>query len=551
MKIKTLIVCLLAASCINTSVFAQISANTGENDNSIAISGSVSSDEAQVVLLKPGKTVSDAETAVADADKSKLGAVIEYFGQITVNDKNIKTSIPMSADAQKGKYSLIVGNDSYSVYFATYQDRLTNMVPAAKLALSDGTFTQFADNDGKYFCNAGLYESLINGGNAAKYASTILDAYKNASDSDFMKKMTSAMNMGIIMEALNENKVNELSMIESMTDTSDLKVPFEKIDLIKPEKIENIIADVSGKNFASPNVYKKALSESIFVNVLNNAVNMTNADKKAFFDQYAGLLGMNLNAYNNLSENKKKEAIAKLVAENNANLGLMQNSLNGICDSGTVSTVPSGGPGGSPSYSGGVVDTASGIRGISEVVSNVNGGIHDLWECEWARPAIESLIGNKVISGYEDNTFKPLRNISRAEFVSIIVRKYLKVSNYTQTFSDVAKDKWCFNYVESAYNSGIISGIGQDMFAPDANISRQDMAVILCRLAEYLGHEFSGSAPEFADDSKIASYAKDAIYSLKSAGIVNGDDNGNYNPNAFATRAEAAQMIYNFVNFLD
>lgn len=552
MKIRTLLACLAVAVCAASPVSAQICANTVAGANSIAVSGNVTGEEVQILLLKPGFEISDAESAVASEDKSQMGNVIEYFGQATVTGGKLEAAIPMRTDAEKGKYLLAVDNETCFVYYADSQD-MADMTAAARTALSGGSFSAFAANEGRYFCNADLYDKLSSGVKAAGYAAQMLSGYNNPNDAEFVEKMTAALNMGIVMEALNENTVTDFSILTEMTDPSEMKVPIDKAYLVKEDKIRTIIADISGRNFTSPGEYTKALSESIFVNVINNAANMLNSEKKEFFETYAAALGLNLSDYNTLTENKRLEVIAKVAAENKGTLQLLQSALNSACKNSTPSastpkTTTGGGGGGG----------GTGIRPVPATTAtpdsgdgNQKSGLYDLEQCKWAQPAIEHLISLKMISGYDDNTFKPFNNISRAEFVTIIARKYLPSDSYAQSFSDVMRDKWYFGYVESAYNSGIISGVGDGVFAPDANISRQDMAVILFRLASFAGHELSGEAEEFADDESIASYAKNAVYSLRGAGIISGDENGSFNPNAAATRAEAAQMIYNLVNFLE
>ena len=552
MKIRTLTVGLLAACLITESAFAQLSAITDATKDAIIISGAASSDETQILLLKPGFSAEDAESAAASDNKSALENVIEYFGQATAKDGNIEMHIPMRADAEKGKYMLVVDNASTPIYYATLSDRMDNMIPTAKEALKNGTFAQFASSDGKYFCNSSLYDALSKPANVAKYSEEILSGAEFSGDPELMQKMTTALNTGIIMEALNEGKVSDIDIIKSMTDDSGMTVSYEKIDLIEKDKQKNIISDVSGKNFASSDDYEKLLSESIFMNVLYYAKDMTNEDKKVFFEAYAGKLGLNLSNYNKLSANKKSEAIAKLIAANDASLKLLQSSLDDICEGiASVTTNTNSGGGGGGSSGGGASSGESGIRAVyGNAAVSAAGGLTDLSQCEWARPAIEFLVNNNMISGYEDNTFKPSKNISRAEFISIIARKYLPQNSFTQSFSDVASGSWYFDHVESAYNNGIISGKDNDLFAPNENISRQDMAVILYRLAGFLGHELTGEQEAFADDYSIAEYSRDAIYSLRAAGIVNGDEKGCFNPNSAATRAEAAQMIYGFVKYL-
>lgn len=542
MKTRTLTICLLAACFATESAFAQINAIPNATSNSIKVSGTVANENVQILLLKPGFGVSDAEIAAASSDKSKLVDIVEYFGQVTSKNNNIEVDIPMRADAAKDGYLLIVDGDKSTTYFATLSDKLTNMVPAAKAALTSASFASFVASDAKYFCNSDLLESLSSTDNVAKYAASILDKFKTSSDSDFMSKMPSALNMGIVMEALNEKKINDFDIIKSMTDNSDMVVPLDKADLIKTDKLKNVISDVSGKNFSSPDEYKRKLSESIFINAIYDAANMTNENKKDFFETYALQLGMNLQYYNQLTKNKRIEAIAKLLIENSKSLPLLQSSLDEICQ-GLATPITDGGRGGGGGGAG--IATISNSPAFNG--GNASNALKDLSECKWAQPAIDYLVKSNMISGYGDNTFKPSKNISRAEFICIIARKYLPQNSYAGSFSDVESNSWYFNYVESAYNNGIISGKANNVFAPNENISRQDMAVILYRLAEFLGYEISGVSTEFADNSEIAEYSKNAIYNLRGAGIVNGDENGNFNPNAPATRAEAAQMIYGFI----
>ena len=178
MKIRTLAVSLLVACLMTESAFAQISANLDFASDSITLAGAVSSDEVQVVLLKPGFDVSDAENAAASSDESELGNVIEYFGQVAAKDKKIETVIPMNADAAKGKYLLIVGSEISSVYFANLQERQGDMLSEAKTALSNNTFASFAASNGKYFCNSNLYDSLNSTAKVTKYATDIMNKNK-------------------------------------------------------------------------------------------------------------------------------------------------------------------------------------------------------------------------------------------------------------------------------------------------------------------------------------------------------------------------------------
>ena len=111
-------------------------------------------------------------------------------------------------------------------------------------------------------------------------------------------------------------------------------------------------------------------------------------------------------------------------------------------------------------------------------------------------------------------------------------------------FTDVSDSNWDAPFIKAAYAAGIVSGISETNFGGGYNISRQDMAVMIKRALVYAGRSAANNgAAAFADDSAIADYAKDAVYTLRSTGVMQGDENGNFNPTAAANRAEAAKVI--------
>ena len=107
------------------------------------------------------------------------------------------------------------------------------------------------------------------------------------------------------------------------------------------------------------------------------------------------------------------------------------------------------------------------------------------------------------------------------------------------------KNDWYFEYVEILSSNDIIKGDGKN-FMPLNQIKRQDAALILFRMLEINendGYEL------FKDDSLIDEYAKNAVYALKSEGLISGEEKGNFNPSDVLTRGEAAVMIYNAMNY--
>ena len=93
------------------------------------------------------------------------------------------------------------------------------------------------------------------------------------------------------------------------------------------------------------------------------------------------------------------------------------------------------------------------------------------------------------------------------------------------------------------------SGAGGGRFNPDRLVTRQDMAVLIVNYANAMGLELPAVRPprSFKDGGSISSYAKSAVDKCSRAGVINGDDNGNFRPGGYATRAEAASMYSRFL----
>ena len=119
-------------------------------------------------------------------------------------------------------------------------------------------------------------------------------------------------------------------------------------------------------------------------------------------------------------------------------------------------------------------------------------------------------------------------------------------SSAVSGFADISETAWYYSYISSAKKVGIVAGNDNNEFLPDSEISRQDMAVMLYRSRKYWekDKEANRSYTLFSDDNHISDYAKDAVETLYTLKIINGDGSGAFLPLNNATRAEAATMIY-------
>ena len=137
--------------------------------------------------------------------------------------------------------------------------------------------------------------------------------------------------------------------------------------------------------------------------------------------------------------------------------------------------------------------------------------------------------------------------MTRAQFVTMLAGlQGADVSAYrTGKFTDVPADAWYAPYVNWAAENGVVYGVSDSAFAPDANISRQDMAVMVYRYAERFGIRLGTDVPPvtFTDTGDIAAYALPAVQALQRAGVISGMPDGSFRPREHMTREQACVVL--------
>ena len=176
----------------------------------------------------------------------------------------------------------------------------------------------------------------------------------------------------------------------------------------------------------------------------------------------------------------------------------------------------------------------------------------DIGSVDWAKDAILYLNNKKILSGDGNGKFRPNDNITREEFTKLVVMAFgIPSAKNKAGFDDVAEENWAKDYINAAYENGIVNGISESKFGFGTNISRQDMALMVLRAAEKMGRTFETGEITSTDASDIADYAKEAVGKMMKAGIINGFGDNTFLPNANATRAQAAKIIYALVNGME
>ena len=180
----------------------------------------------------------------------------------------------------------------------------------------------------------------------------------------------------------------------------------------------------------------------------------------------------------------------------------------------------------------------------------------DLGNHAWAADAITTLADDGIIRGTTSDTYSPANNITRADFASLLVRAFKLESSDTENFADVSVNDYFAPELSIARNTGIVNGIGDNKFAPRNTITRQDMMVIVYRtLTTNPVGEGLRALPKtdveeerYLDFTIVASYAKEAVSALISAGLIKGK-NGRVAPTDYTTRAEVAVLIKRILDY--
>lgn len=178
---------------------------------------------------------------------------------------------------------------------------------------------------------------------------------------------------------------------------------------------------------------------------------------------------------------------------------------------------------------------------------NLKTQFNDVKTNDWYYTYVISLKNKGIIDGYDDGNFYPDNSITREEFLKLLISAAgIEFTDVADGFSDVDESDWFAPYVYTAKELNIVSGIDAENFGVGRPISRQDMSVMIYNLIK-MNKDVSESKDEFADDSNIADYAVKAVYTMKTLGILNGYEDGTFNPQGQLTRAEAAKVISLFI----
>lgn len=190
---------------------------------------------------------------------------------------------------------------------------------------------------------------------------------------------------------------------------------------------------------------------------------------------------------------------------------------------------------------------------ILEVNNPASKQFKDISKEAWYYNGVDFSFNSNLFVGTTENTFSPEQNMSRAMFVTVLGRlSGVTVNNNEATkFTDVPVGIYYTGYVKWANKAGIVNGMTDSTFAPNANITREQICVMMKQYIEVNGLSLRTdfASVKFKDESSIATWAKDAVLACQRGGIINGMQQGKdyyFNPRGTATRAQVATILHNY-----
>ncbi|HEY5585306.1 MAG TPA: S-layer homology domain-containing protein [Ruminiclostridium sp.] len=190
--------------------------------------------------------------------------------------------------------------------------------------------------------------------------------------------------------------------------------------------------------------------------------------------------------------------------------------------------------------------------------SNVYASVNDLNKCsEYAKTAVQSLSNNNIIKGDTKGNFNPKKELTRAEFVTMLVKTLgdIDTSKFEQGYNDIFKDvsdkHWAKKYIIAAQQYKLVSGISQNTFNPEGKITREQMANIFSQIIvpsdkqkPYDGHRIVN---QLKDEISLSNWAKNGVEITMSAKIMEGLAPGIFSPKSYVTKEQAAVVLFKYL----
>lgn len=186
----------------------------------------------------------------------------------------------------------------------------------------------------------------------------------------------------------------------------------------------------------------------------------------------------------------------------------------------------------------------------NETTENTDLNFTDVSSSDWFFKGVEYVVDKGIMSGVSENQFDPSGKLTRAMLVQMLYNMESRPAcDAENAFIDVPVGQWYTDAVIWANDAKIVSGMGEGLFAPNMEITREQMVAMLYNYAKYKGYDVTASADlsTFADNASVSAWAQPAMQWAVAEGYISGMGDNQLAPQGTATRAEIASVIMRFM----
>lgn len=546
-----LIICM-TAFCFCSPAFADMQAEVDNDTSRVTINITLedaANQKTAIEVFKPGKGEAD----IASLTPENIAEVYSHVREVTA-DASGKISFGYKLGNESGKYSIRVRVDGSDTVL--YPDAFTYVSPS----FENDFLSKFCDERISSLEKETLVESsaeLIGRDLQAMEALTDVERIAlvefTGIDHSSLSSIFASWEVGIC--AMLIKKGADASIISDTIDkySDSFGILCESFELYSTYFTEGekttLYGIIAPEAFESCDKFAQEFADKIFLYSVKNADNHLNIED--ILRSCEEWLNEDFNDYYKLKNKKevnlalmkgKYDTPAELCSDLHIKVKSVQN--NTISGSGgSVSSAPTKGTSVNVQVCASV-DLQTPLVPLDSV--NNEKLFSDIHTVSWAQEAIYALRDAGIINGVSDTLFAPDSNVTREEFVKMLVCALFDTQQGVRVeFSDVSSSHWSYPYIVAAVDLGIVNGVSENEFGIGMEISRQDMAVMLARALDAVGIVLSSEKQiDFTDADLVSSYALNAVEAMAKVGIINGFEDGRFEPLGNATRAQAAKVIY-------
>ncbi len=396
---------------------------------------------------------------------------------------------------------------------------------------------------------------------------------KSLDNTPDVKEFTSAANLGFVVDKIKTQDTSDILDSSNKFSVSlwhEEDAPGEKTVIVSVEDIYKnslsdagravVLSSMKDKTITNATEFGTVFAQETLVASIKNGITQGYGHIDGILTDMNEIIPLNIPEYFALNSDKRANVVSMIPGANITSFATLISTLKSYAiDEGktsdiTIETNPGQKPSVTPSFP---VSGGSGGGGGASVTpvtptpeeptpSNNSDKFNDIQNHSWAKSAIETLYDKGIVNGMGDGSFAPDRIVTREEFLTMLIRAAgIELNDKESTFADVSNDAWYRTYVMTAADKGILTGYDNGTAGVGGSITREDCCVFICRA---LGYDVKETENDFIDGNTISGYAQDSVNAVWSKGIIKGDENKNFNPQGFCTRAQAAVMINGILN---